>query len=185
MGGDLIKERHISLPALDMAGEGSLDGQWTVIVKNQKGSVNFSYPAGASDFLLSLDDEGLYAISAHYSECAYCEETDGGCDNCEVDCVCGGMIYPYDKKLSRVHGFSASVLSFYLDEMGESYDDSQVLLSGRKFNWKKLLTAIDDYQSLYGADYPYNALSSLTVAKKITSGGFSVTALKWSGGGDK
>lgn len=91
-----------------------------------------------------------------------------------------GCIYPEQRSLSFLHGFSASVLDeFYSHAVLSSTSSEKAVSYARRFNWKKFISVIEQKNDLPSPELLYNAwlLEKSTVLEGIAAGSFSATYL--------
>lgn len=177
-GSFMTQSKKFDLPSVKSIISNSPNALWIVTITTNEKVTQFTLPAGCNIFSIPLDSEKFYSISVHYSECKYCDKTLGVCENCESDCVCGGCIYPYQKKLTRLHNFSAQILSKYFEKLKEYNSSSKVMSLVKSFNWKKFIDTLDEEYLFRGGDYPTHVISSDEVLDAICSGSFSTTILR-------
>lgn len=176
----MTKREGFLLPAIvsDCVGVADKSDCWTVTVTSDGSVRQAKLPLDDDKFFIKVNSERLYSISAHCSTCKFCDKTDTGCSNCEEGCVCGGLLFPYQKDFSRVHNFSAQVLSRYYSELKKTHSQSEVLKIAKKFNWSKFIDALDKEYLAQGGDYPFYTLDEDEVAQAILDGSFSATVLR-------
>lgn len=111
--------------------------------------------------------------------------SDGSKSNSTSNKEAFGCIYPAQTRLTALHSFSAEVLKEYFAEESKIYKTSTVLRHARTFNWLAFVKAVDAERKRKLAEsadskYPFDEKSptSLEIAKKISSGTFTVTALR-------
>lgn len=95
-----------------------------------------------------------------------------------------GCIYPYQKQLSFLHGFSASVLSdFYTHTVSAGADAQSCAEYAACFNWKKFIGALQLKNDSAQSSLPYNPwlLDKERILSGIVSGTFSVSYLGLTG----
>ena len=89
-----------------------------------------------------------------------------------------GCIYPEQRSLSFLHGFSASVLDeFYSHAVLSSTSPEKAVSYARRFNWEKFISVIDQKNDFPSPELLYNAwlLEKSTVLEGIAAGSFSAT----------
>ena len=91
-----------------------------------------------------------------------------------------GCIYPEQRSLSFLHGFSASVLDeFYSHAVLSGTSPEKAVSYARRFNWEKFISVIEQKNDFPSPELLYNAwlLEKSTVLEGIAAGSFSATYL--------
>ena len=91
-----------------------------------------------------------------------------------------GCIYPEQRSLSFLHGFSASVLDeFYSHSILSGTSPEKAVSYARRFNWEKFISVIEQKNDFPSPELLYNAwlLEKSTVLEGIAAGSFSATYL--------
>lgn len=89
-----------------------------------------------------------------------------------------GCIYPFQNKISWLHGFSATILSdFYIHSINAGTKINDILNCVNKFNWKKFIQVIEEKNFSTSTFYnPWN-LDRTTILNAISNGYFSSSYL--------
>lgn len=91
-----------------------------------------------------------------------------------------GCIYPEQRSLSFLHGFSASVLDeFYSHSILFGTPPDKAISYARRFNWKKFISVIEQKNNFPSPELLYNPwlLEKSSVLEGIAAGSFSATYL--------
>ena len=91
-----------------------------------------------------------------------------------------GCIYPEQRSLSFLHGFSASVLDeFYSHAVLSGTSPEKAVSYARRFNWKKFISVIEQKNNFPSPELLYNPwlLEKSSVLEGIAAGSFSATYL--------
>ena len=91
-----------------------------------------------------------------------------------------GCIYPEQRSLSFLHGFSASVLDeFYSHSILSGTSPEKAVSYARRFNWKKFISVIEQKNDFPSPELLYNPwlLEKSSVLEGIAAGSFSATYL--------
>ena len=91
-----------------------------------------------------------------------------------------GCIYPEQRSLSFLHGFSASVLDeFYSHAVLSGTSPEKAVSYARHFNWKKFISVIEQKNNFPSPELLYNPwlLEKSSVLEGIAAGSFSATYL--------
>lgn len=91
-----------------------------------------------------------------------------------------GCIYPEQRSLSFLHGFSASVLDeFYSHAVLSGTSPEKAVSYARRFNWKKFISVIEQKNNFPSPELLYNPwlLEKSSVLEGIAAGSFIATYL--------
>lgn len=161
------------LPQSEIAGGAGPGIQsWRVILTCAEECVQTDIPVSVEKVSFVLEKNAVCAISAFpvtedgFSEAAGYKPA--------------GCIYPYQRRLSFLHGFSASVLSdFYTHTVSAGTSAHDSAEHAARFNWRKFIETVQQRNSSAPDLLPYNPwlLDKERILSGIESGTFSASYL--------
>lgn len=170
-------EVTFSLPQNELSGGGLSEFRlWHVVLTCAGECVQTDVPFSSETVSFELEKNCVYAVSA------FPVTADGYSG--AAGFLPAGCVYPYQKQLSFLHGFSASVLSdFYTHTVsaGVSAHDSREYAA--RFNWKKFCETLQQKHDGAKAALPYNPwlLDKERILSGISAGTFSAAYLGQNG----